>query len=55
GAVGYAAIQEAFDEALAVRMMALMANVALLAPLAGPLAGAGSAGRFCPGADAPPP
>jgi MFS transporter, DHA1 family, multidrug/chloramphenicol efflux transport protein len=40
GAVGYAAVQEAFDEALAVRMMALMANVALLAPLAGPLAGA---------------
>jgi len=40
GAVGYAAIQETFDEALAVRMMALMANVALLAPLAGPLAGA---------------
>ncbi|MDF9910845.1 UNVERIFIED_ORG: DHA1 family multidrug/chloramphenicol efflux transport protein-like MFS transporter [Pantoea brenneri] len=40
GAVGYAAIQEAFNEALAVRMMALMANVALLAPLAGPLAGA---------------
>jgi len=40
GAVGYAAIQEAFDEAVAVRMMALMANVALLAPLAGPLAGA---------------
>ncbi|UJQ22043.1 MFS transporter [Pantoea agglomerans] len=40
GAVGYAAMQEAFDEALAVRMMALMANVALLAPLAGPLAGA---------------
>ncbi|MCT2417627.1 MFS transporter [Pantoea sp. XY16] len=40
GAVGYAAIQEAFDEALAVRIMALMANVALMAPLAGPLAGA---------------
>lgn len=40
GAVGYAAIQEAFDEALSVKMMALMANVALLAPLAGPLAGA---------------
>jgi len=40
GAVSYAAIQEAFDEALAVRVMALMANVALLAPLAGPLAGA---------------
>ncbi|EXU76142.1 MFS transporter [Erwinia mallotivora] len=40
GAVGYAAIQEAFDEALSVKMMALMANIALLAPLAGPLAGA---------------
>lgn len=40
GAVGYAAVQEAFEEALAVRMMALMANVALLAPLVGPLAGA---------------
>ena len=34
GAV-YAAIQEAFDEARSVRIMALMANVALLAPLAG--------------------
>nr|CBX80929.1 putative DHA1 family MFS transporter [Erwinia amylovora ATCC BAA-2158] len=40
GSVGYAAIQEAFNEALSVRIMALMANVALLAPLAGPLAGA---------------
>ncbi|QKJ87483.1 MFS transporter [Paramixta manurensis] len=40
GAVGYAAVQEAFDETLSVRIMALMANVALLAPLAGPLAGA---------------
>ncbi|WP_293772318.1 MFS transporter [uncultured Pantoea sp.] len=40
GAVGYAAIQEAFVESLSIRMMALMANVALLAPLAGPLAGA---------------
>lgn len=40
GAVGYAAIQEAFDESLSVKMMALMANVALIAPLAGPLAGA---------------
>ncbi|GLR07330.1 multidrug transporter MdfA [Mixta theicola] len=40
GAVGYAAIQEAFDEARSVRIMALMANVALLAPLVGPLAGA---------------
>ncbi|WP_380177630.1 MFS transporter [Kalamiella sp. sgz302252] len=40
GAVGYAAVQEAFDEALSVKIMALMANVALLAPLTGPLAGA---------------
>ncbi|BDH44581.1 multidrug transporter MdfA [Salmonella enterica subsp. enterica serovar Choleraesuis] len=40
GAVGYAAIQEAFDETRSVRIMALMANVALLAPLVGPLAGA---------------
>lgn len=40
GAVGYAAIQEAFDESLSVKIMALMANVALIAPLAGPLAGA---------------
>ncbi|WP_034947940.1 MFS transporter [Erwinia oleae] len=40
GAVGYAAIQEAFSESLSVKIMALMANVALLAPLAGPLAGA---------------
>lgn len=40
GAVGYAAIQEAFDEARSVRLMALMANVALLAPLVGPLLGA---------------
>ncbi|WP_297196896.1 MFS transporter [uncultured Pluralibacter sp.] len=40
GAVGYAAIQEAFNEALSIKIMALMANVALVAPLAGPLAGA---------------
>jgi len=40
GAVGYAAIQEAFSEALSIKIMALMANIALLAPLAGPLAGA---------------
>ena len=40
GSVGYAAIQEAFSEALSVKIMALMANVELLAPLAGPLAGA---------------
>lgn len=40
GAVGYAAVLEAFDEALSVKITALMANVALLAPLAGPVAGA---------------
>jgi len=40
GAVGYAAVQEAFTASLSIKMMALMANVALLAPLAGPLAGA---------------
>lgn len=40
GAVGYAAIQEAFEESLSVKIMALMANVSLLAPLAGPIAGA---------------
>lgn len=39
-AVGYAAIQEAYAENTAVRVTALMANVALIAPLAGPLAGA---------------
>jgi DHA1 family multidrug/chloramphenicol efflux transport protein-like MFS transporter len=40
GAVGYAAIQESFVEATAIRVTALMANVALIAPLIGPLAGA---------------
>jgi DHA1 family multidrug/chloramphenicol efflux transport protein-like MFS transporter len=40
GAVGYAAIQESFTEVLAIRVMALMANVALIAPLIGPVAGA---------------
>ncbi|MBE9609742.1 MFS transporter [Chitinilyticum piscinae] len=39
-AVGYAAIQEAFDEVTAIRVTALMANVALISPLIGPLAGA---------------
>jgi len=39
GAVGYATIQEAFEEATSVKMMALMANVALIAPLLGPLIG----------------
>jgi len=37
GAVGYAAIQESFDEATCIKITALMANVALIAPLLGPL------------------
>ena len=40
GAVGYAAIQESFDEATCIKITALMANVALIAPLLGPLVGA---------------
>src|SRR5471030_2341483 len=39
-AVGYSAIQEAFNETLSVKLMALMANITLIAPLLGPLAGA---------------
>jgi len=39
-AVGYAAIQEAYEENTAVKVTALMANVALIAPLVGPVAGA---------------
>jgi len=39
-AVGYAAIQESFEEKAAIKVMAMMANVALLAPLIGPVAGA---------------
>ncbi|MGL6046339.1 MAG: MFS transporter [Vogesella sp.] len=39
-AVGYAAVQEAYAEKTAVRVTALMANVALIAPMVGPLAGA---------------
>lgn len=40
GAVGYAAVQEAFTETISVRATAMMANIALLAPLLGPLTGA---------------
>ena len=40
GAVGYAAIQETFNENDAIKVMALMANVSLLAPLLGPVLGA---------------
>jgi len=38
--VGYATVQESFDEKNAVKVTALMSNVALLAPMVGPLAGA---------------
>ena len=37
---GYAAIQETFEERDAIKVMALMANVSLLAPLIGPIVGA---------------
>lgn len=39
-AVGYAAIQESFEERDAIKVMALMTNVSLLAPLLGPVVGA---------------
>jgi DHA1 family multidrug/chloramphenicol efflux transport protein-like MFS transporter len=38
-AVSYPALQEVFREADAVRLMALLGNVALLSPLLGPLLG----------------
>ncbi len=38
--VGYATLQEIFEEMDAVRLMAIMANISILAPLLGPLAGA---------------
>lgn len=38
--VGYAVLQEMFDEMDAIRLIAVMASVAILAPLIGPLAGA---------------
>lgn len=40
GVIGYAAIQEMFDEMDAIRLIAIMANAAILAPLLGPLLGA---------------
>jgi DHA1 family multidrug/chloramphenicol efflux transport protein-like MFS transporter len=40
GVVGYATLQEIFSEMDAIRLIAVMANVAILAPLIGPLAGA---------------
>lgn len=39
-AVGYAAVQEAFEEREAVKVMAIMSNISLLAPLLGPILGA---------------
>ncbi len=39
-AVGYAAIQEIFAERDAIKVMSLMANISLLAPLLGPVVGA---------------
>jgi len=39
-AVGYAVIQEAYEETSAVKVTSLMANVSLIAPMVGPLAGA---------------
>ncbi|MDI1351201.1 MAG: MFS transporter, partial [bacterium] len=38
--IGYATIQEIFDEMDAIRLIAVMANAAILAPLLGPLIGA---------------
>lgn len=40
GTVGYATIQESFAEAICIKITALMSNVALIAPLLGPLSGA---------------
>jgi DHA1 family multidrug/chloramphenicol efflux transport protein-like MFS transporter len=40
GVIGYATIQEIFDEMDAIRLIAIMANAAILAPLLGPLFGA---------------
>ena len=40
GVVGYATIQEMFPEMESVRLISLMANVSIMAPLVGPLAGA---------------
>lgn len=39
-AVGYAAVQESFEENDSVKVMALMSNISLLAPLLGPIFGA---------------
>ncbi len=40
GVIGYAVLQEIFDEMDAIRLIAMMTNVAVIAPLLGPLVGA---------------
>jgi DHA1 family multidrug/chloramphenicol efflux transport protein-like MFS transporter len=40
GVIGYATIQEIFEEMDAIRLIAIMANAAIVAPLLGPLLGA---------------
>ncbi len=40
GVIGYATIQEIFEEMDAIRLIAIMSNAAILAPLLGPLLGA---------------
>lgn len=39
--VGYVSIQETFDEKESIRIMAALTSIVLLAPVIGPLAGAG--------------
>lgn len=39
GAVGYAAIQDSFNETIAIKLTAIMANISLIAPMLGPLLG----------------
>lgn len=39
-AVGFATVQEAYEENQAIKVMALMANISLIAPLLGPVLGA---------------
>lgn len=40
GSVGYATVQEAFKEKFCIKIIAMMANISLIAPLLGPLVGA---------------
>jgi MFS transporter, DHA1 family, multidrug/chloramphenicol efflux transport protein len=40
GSVGYAVVHEAYEEMTAIKLIALMTNVSMLAPLIGPLIGA---------------